>query len=237
MATSTSQTPFLTMTKSFTYRDARELWSNIYHLDSEPPSSSDWTALFNAVWALEGAFLPADTQIESGTGHTPGTPPVLVWEIDAPPTGAGGAQGQWIPGGAEYATPGDTAMWVRWTTDLKNKRGKPIYLRNYYHGAYSWSDKDEVASNQRPPLLALGLAWQNGVQANGRTYRRTGPNHGTPQAHDASVYLTTRTLKRRGKRKKPAVPGSSSSFFDAIEKSLAAKGLITIIEDALAAGA
>jgi len=50
--------------------------------------------------------------------------------------------------------------------------------------------------------LALGLAWQNGLSASGRTYRRTGPNGGSPQNHAVSQYITTRTLKRRGKRKK-----------------------------------
>jgi hypothetical protein len=218
VAHSTSQTPFITITKSFTWRGARELWSNVYHLDSTPPSSTDWHALFIEAWTREYTFLPADVQLETGTGHTPGTPPVLVWEYDQPPTGEGGNPGAFVPTASDHLTPGDVAGWVRWTTDLKNSRGKPIYLRNYYHGIYVEADGNTIAPAQHTLMQELGQAWFNGLVADGRTYRRTGPNHGTPQGYAASTYATTRTLERRGRRKKPAVElqlmgASSDSFF------------------------
>lgn len=217
MATSTSETPFLTINKSMTWRGSREVWSNGYHLDSTPPSSQDWTDLLTAVWQLESAFLAPDVQLEGGTGHEPGTPPVLVWETDAAPVGEGGPPGTFVAGAAYHLTPGDVAGWVRWGTDLKNSRGKPVYLRNYYHGMYVASDGNTIDPIQHSGMLALGQAWQNGVSVGGRTYRRTGPNHGTPQSHAVATYATTRTLERRGKRKKPATElqlmGPSSDSF------------------------
>lgn len=199
---SKSQTAFLTMNKSFTYRDQREIWCNVYHLDVVPPATADWSALFSAVWNLEKAFLPIDVQLEGTTGHEPGEPPVLVWEYDQPPVGEGGSAGSWVPAAQEYATPGDAASWVRWGTDLKNSRGKPVYLRNYFHGVYTTGDSDRIAPGQVTGLGALGAAFQTGITTNGRTYRRTGPNHGSPQNHKVADFITTRTLKRRGKRKK-----------------------------------
>jgi hypothetical protein len=237
MAVSTSQTPFITVTKSFSWRGSREHWSNVYHVDTEPPTAVDWDALLNKIWALEWLFLPADVQIEGGTGHTPGTPPVLVWESDSPPVGEGGIPGAFVPAAGDHLTPGDVAGWVRWTSDLKNKRGKPIYFRNYYHAMYVGADGNTIVASQQANMTELGRSFQAGLVANGRTYRRTGPNHGSPQDHASSIYATTRTLERRGKRKKLQPASSGSGLFDAIEKSLAAKGLITIIEDALAAGA
>jgi len=192
----------LTMRKSFTYRDQREEWVNVYHLDVVPPSSADWSALFSAVWDLEKVFLGIDVQLEGATGHESGEPPVLVWEYDQPPPGEGGSAGSFVPGAQEYGTPGDAAGWVRWGTDLKNTRGKPVYLRNYYHGMFTTGDPDRIAPGQITGLGALGAAFQAGITTGGRTYRRTGPNHGSPQSHKVSDFITTRTLKRRGARKK-----------------------------------
>jgi hypothetical protein len=218
VAHSTSQTPFVTVNKSFTWRGAREIWSNGYHLDSTPPTSADWNDLWLAIWQRESVFLPPDVQLESGTGHTPGTPPVLVWEQDAAPVGEGGPPAQFVPTAAHYLSPGDVAGWVRWGTDLKNSRGKPVYLRNYYHAVYVGADGNTIDPLQHAGMLDLGAAFQNGITVLGRTYRRTGPNHGTPQNHAVSTYATTRTLERRGKRKKPATElqlmgPSSDSFF------------------------
>lgn len=217
MATSTSQTPFLTVNKSFTWRGSREVWSNGYHLDSTPASSQEWGDLLTTVWQREAVFLPVDVQLEGGTGHTPGTPPVLVFESDAAPAGEGGPQGSFVAGAAYHLAPGDVAAWIRWGTDLKNSRGKPVYLRNYYHAVYVASDGNTLDPVQRAGMMDLALGWQNGVTIGGRTYRRTGPNHGTPQSHDVSTWATTRTLERRGKRKKPAVDlqlmGPSSDSF------------------------
>jgi len=203
MATSTSDTAFLTLTKSIPWRGEREHWSNGYHLDIAPSSDADWSALMSYAWNLESAFLAADVQFETATGHLPGTPPVLVWEYDAGTVGEGGTPGTYVPAANEVAQTGDVAGWVRWRTDRKTNRGKPIYLRNYYHGIHTSGSPDAIASTQHNFMLLLGSAWQTGIPANGKTFHRSGPKGGAPQDHTASIYCTTRTLERRGKRKKP----------------------------------
>jgi len=202
VATSTSQTAFATLEKSFTYRGVREHWSNTYHLDQIPPNNADWKTVCDQIWGLEGPMLAADVQIERYLGHAPGTPPVLVFESDIPPSGEGGIAGTFVPDATEFPTPGDAAMWVRWGTTQKTSRGKPIYLRNYYHGAFWKGTHDTVAQRQVTQLNALGLALQTGLSVSGVTYRRAGPRGAVAQNHAAGTFITTRTLKHRGKRKR-----------------------------------
>jgi hypothetical protein len=214
VAHSSSDTAFLTLEKSFTFRGVREIWGNAYHLDIVPRDASDWSTLSGQVWALEAAFLPADVQIETFYGHNPGTPPVLVYEHDQPPPGPGGSGGTYVPGGAQPGCPGDCAMWVRWSTTQKNSLGKPIYLRNYYHGVHSDNTGlDVVASGQKTALQALGTAFTNGITVNGITFRRAGPRGAVAQGSTVGNYITTRTLKHRGKRRAWKVPAGATVQF------------------------
>lgn len=92
-------------------------------------------------------------------------------------------------------------MWCRWKTARTNSRGKPIYLRKYYHGVMvGGSDepgRDEVNHTQRDALqltaeylLAGSAAWPP----------LAGPDGVIPGSIATSRFITTRTLKRRGKR-------------------------------------
>lgn len=206
MATSTSDTAFLTLEKSFSYRGAREHFQNVYHLDIQPPSTADWSALADAVWNIEKGFQTSDVQLEWAYGHNPGTPPTLVWERDYAPVGEGGLPGSLVPAAGDVSCPGDVAAWIRYGTTQKSKLGKPIYLRNYYHSIYHSSGApDTIAANQKAGLESFGTAFVNGFSVNGLTYRRAGPRGAVAQNHVVSQWATTRTLKKRGKRKKTVV--------------------------------
>lgn len=204
MVHSSSDTAILTIEKSTLYRATREHWNNAYHLSLVPTDGAAWNALATAVVALEQPMLSASTQFEKIYGHTPGTPPVLVYEYDYPPTGEGGVAGTFVPSNLEYPCPGDVAFWVRYGTTQKTSLGKPIYLRNYYHDAHTGLTPDTLAVNQASRLTTLATAWVNGISAAGVTYVRAGPRGAIAQNHQNGQFLTTRTLKRRGKRKKPA---------------------------------
>jgi hypothetical protein len=200
VAHSTSQTAFLTIEKSFTYKGAREHWSNAYHLDQVPSSQSQWQALATEVVNFEQAFMPADVQFEHYYGHEPGTPPILVWEFDEAPAGEGGAAGSWVPGPSYPPCPGDAAGWVRYGTTQKNTLGKPIYLRNYYHAIHHDATPDKVSVQQATLMGQLATAWVNGIAAGGTTFRRAGPRGAVAQNHVVGEFITTRTLKHRGRR-------------------------------------
>ena len=92
-------------------------------------------------------------------------------------------------------------MWVRWKTSRYNSRGKPIYLRKYFHGARcdGTSGNDVTFSGQLTALNAFGTKLQDASFISARTIRSR-HNAETLLGHGASAYITTRTLKRRGKR-------------------------------------
>lgn len=200
MAHSTSATAFLTVEKSMTYRGVREHWSNAYHFDQVPPSSAAWDSIRSDIVFAESVFLDADVQFERVYGHEPGTPPILVYEVDYPPTGEGGLAGAYVPQAGEYQAPGDAAGWIRWGTTQKTSLGKPIFLRNYYHAMYVTSNGDQIVQRQHDGMLALGQELQSGVIYGGTTFRRAGPRGAVAQNHAVSTWVTTRTLKHRGRR-------------------------------------
>jgi hypothetical protein len=185
---------------SFTYRGQREIWSTTYHLSSQPPLTADWITLSTAVWNMEKLFLASDVQVEGARGYNAGEPPILVWEDDVSPPGQGGIPGTFVPPGGSNHTPGDAAGWIRYTTTQKTSRGKPIYLRNYYHGMYTDANGDTIVAAQLTAMSNLATQWVTGFSVSGVLYRRAGPRGAIAQGHAQSAYVTTRTLKRRGKR-------------------------------------
>src|SRR5215471_888256 len=217
MATSTSDTAFLTMEKSFTYRGAREHWSNAYHLQEQPVDSTSWSALANRVWDYEKMFLPADCQWERAFGHAPGTPPVLVYEApDIPPVGEGGIAGQFVPVASAHPCPGDAAVYVRYGTTQKSTLGKPIYLWNYYHAVYFDAAAADVQdANQKAALEALAAIVVSGLNVPGATpalYHRAGPRGAVAQNHKVGDFITTRTLKHRGKHHRRLPAGTTITY-------------------------
>lgn len=202
MAQSSSDTAFATLEKSFTYRGAREHWTNSYHVDQVPIDGTTWKALCDAIWLYEKTFMGANVQIERYYGHSPGNPPVLVFEYDFPPTGEGGEAGAFTPIATEFQCPGDSAFWVRWGTTQKTSLGKPIYLRNYYHDVFWAGAPDTVSTRQTGAATTFIQAFQNGLPAGTQTFRRAGPRGAVAQNHAVGPYVTTRTLKSRGQRRR-----------------------------------
>ena len=102
---------------------------------------------------------------------------------------------------------GDTAQWIRWSTDQLTERGKPIYLRSYFHPGYPSSTvgPDQVAASWQTAAQAFGDAWITGYDdGDSVLHHRAGPHGVVGLVATPSEFVTTRTLKRRGKR--PTTP-------------------------------
>jgi len=90
-------------------------------------------------------------------------------------------------------------MWVRWGLDRYNTNGKRVYLRKYFHGGQIHGvNPDTVPAASITGLLAFGNKLMDGTFATSRKICDKDGN--TPIGCAVSQYLTTRTLKRRGKR-------------------------------------
>lgn len=197
----------LTLIKRFNYRgDATEEFSNTYHFSgSIPADDTAWKALADALIAQEKTCYPAVVAVVRAYGYnSDADDATAVWTYDYLAHGATVA-GTLSPGSGQY-TSGDTAVWVRWKTSRLNTKGKSIYLRKYFHqpivAGGTPPSSDAVLTAQVTALNAFGTKLRDGTFLDGRTI--TARAHAdTVTASSASAWVTTRTLKRRGKR-----PGS-----------------------------
>lgn len=196
--------PSLTIVKSFMYRDAPEEWSNTYFMTGDLPSSpASWKTLADAVIAEEKLCYTAGTKVVRAIGHKAGES-VAVWSYDYD-AHSEDVPGTLSPGTGTNQQGGDAAAWIRWSTDQLTSRGKPIYLRSYFHDVWTQSggsDGDTLSTNQAAALLEFGQDWVAGfVDGDGVTHVRAGPHGVVGLVALASTYVTTRTLERRGRRR------------------------------------
>lgn len=192
----------LTVIKKFTYRGVSEEYSNTYHFTgSVPADGTAWRALFDALVTIEKPIYKSDVTVVRGYGYdSDADDAVAVWSVDltvSPETPVAGTHAV----GTSPSSAGDSAVWVRWKTSRLNTKGKAIYLRKYFHPGYQTSaaDGDTIFAAQKTALLALGAKLDDGSFISGRKITARGHDD-TITSHGASSYLTTRTLKRRGKR-------------------------------------
>lgn len=195
-------TPSITLVKRFYYRGAYEEWTNRYHFSgSTPGDAAAWKVLADAVFASEKTCLPAVVELVRAYGYEAGSNGAdAVIEYDIAPLAV-------VPGtlsmtGATY-TPGDVAFWIRWPTPDR-ARGKVVYLRKYLHGALrsltgpGTTLNDAILPAQATAALAHGAKMIDGSLPGAA--KVCGPQGAVAGAPSVSPYLTTRTLKRRGKR-------------------------------------
>lgn len=195
--------PSLTIVKSFTYRGAPEEWSNTFFMTGDVPAdSASWKTLADAVIAEEKLCYTSKTEVVRAIGHDAGES-VAVWDYDYAAHSATVA-GTLTPAAGWEQQGGDAAAWIRWATDLRTSRGKPIYLRSYFHDIYAHvvgDDSDTLDANQSAALLEYGQDWVEGfTDGDSVVHTRAGPHGVVGLTPTVSTYITTRTLERRGKR-------------------------------------
>lgn len=191
----------LVVVKKFPYRGATdEEWSNKYHFRGPPPvTSAEWASLASGFAALEKTLYSSRTKIVRYYGYDSDDPKApAVWSEDLELTGSE------IPGtfvGTDVAMAGDQCGLIEWALDAKSIKGKQIRLYKFIH--------DGQVQTGQPDLMST--AW-NSV-AGTFALAVSGPTGGywgglRSLAHDAptlsagpSLYVTTHTLHRRGKKK------------------------------------
>jgi hypothetical protein len=190
----------LTTIKRFSYRgDPTEEWSNTYHFRDPPPATSAaWKTFADAFIAVERSIWQPSTHLVRAYGYADDSDkPISVWSHDYL------LEGTQVPGTGTFPAPhmaGDQAALMWWRLDHKNSHGKWVYLRKYMHGGSLAGDPADnlettyaAALNQLADGLGQSVSWTHGgIRA------RTGD--WPILAHGVSPFVTTRTLKRRGKR-------------------------------------
>ena len=189
--------PGIITIKTFSYRDAGEEWSNRYHFLGDPPAGpTEWRSLADDFIALEKTVLVTTTHIVRVLCYED-TDSDSVYSYDLAAF-AGIVAGTFaIPGGDELM-PGDVAYTCRWETARRTTTGKPIYLRKFWHGALQHvSDPDKVYGDLEAAVSSFG---DDSMAPSGDWPGIAGPDGVGPDSSRAMDFLTTRTLKRRGRR-------------------------------------
>lgn len=186
--------PSVKVVKEFTYLGDTEEWSNAYHFaPSTPGDAAEWKSLVDAIWAEERKFLSSNVKIAAAYGYEAGNE-VSVFQVDyrePPLTQSAGLLLDANP------APGDAAVWLRWRRDNNSSKGRPVYVRNYYHGVPS-DGADAYKSAAKTAMLAYGEYWLSGDLPGSAV--RCGPQGQAVSTPKAAPFFTTRTLHRRGKR-------------------------------------
>jgi hypothetical protein len=189
----------LTLVKTFTYRgDATEEFSNTYHFKNSPPGDDpSWTVLMNDAVASERNCFPPWVTYARAYGYDSDDPKAHhVFQHDftvpgPPPAGT-------LPEAGNRMA-GDQAACVRWRTARLNSRGKPIYLRKYLHAGFTKATSADELDAAYVTVLNTYASLTNGINVvHGGLRSRT--HDETISAGAAIPFVTTRTLKRRGRR-------------------------------------
>lgn len=191
--------PSVTSIKRFTYRGVPEEWSNTYHFSgTTPANAAAWKTLTDAIAAAEKLCLFPSTNIVRFYGYEAGNDN-SVYQRDmtlAPDAVVPGT----LDASGQIMAPGDTAGTLRWQTPDFTSRGKRIYGRKFWHGVgiSTGTLADNLATSQRLALEVLGAKLIDGTLPG--SFKACGPQGAVFSNPVAGVYVTTRTLKRRGKR-------------------------------------
>jgi hypothetical protein len=190
----------LTIVKRFTYRGNQEEFANEYHLTGAVPAdNAAWKALTDALIVAEKTCYTAGVSVVRAYGYDSDDPHAhAVWTYDYLANTAS-VPGTLTSTSAVIAS-GDQAAWVRWKTSRLNSKGKVIYLRKYFHGGtIGTGTPDYITTAWATALAGLGTKLRDGTFLDARTITARGHTD-VIVGSTAATFITTRTLKRRGKR-------------------------------------
>lgn len=188
--------PGITVVQTFTYRGAPEEWSNKFHFQGDAPSDpAGWRDLADAFIDLwKTTLTDVVTIVRVLCYEDTDDPAVYTYTLAS---FSGNVAGTITTGvSADLLESGDVAALLRWNTGKTSTKGKPIYLFKYLHGVMhasgardTWRDTT-VAGTFASDVMSASGDWPGLADKAGDA----------PVGHLAETYLTTRTLKRRGRR-------------------------------------
>lgn len=191
-------TASITIVKRFTYRGANEEWGNTYHFTGTTPADgAAWNALAQAIWLSERACYTNANSFVKIYGYAPGNEH-SVFQRDFVGEGGALATAGLTVSASDAPMAGDQAAMMR-AYIKQSSKGKKVYVRKYFHGgAVKLANPDQLSTNCTGALTAHAATMLSGSLPGGAKW--AGPQAETASLPVVSPFVTTRTLKRRGKR-------------------------------------
>jgi len=190
--------PGIVTVKRFTFRDRDEEWSNRYHFGGAAPSdAAAWRTFADGLISAERLILRGDTKIVRALCYEDtDNDSVYTYNLALFGGEVTGADPMTPP---DDYMPGDVASWIRWDTGRRTSTGKPIYLRKYFHNAGKKSGTtDQIDDGTKAAMETFAADCVSGLT--GGFVIADSPSGDAVSDPVVSLYLTTRTLKRRGRR-------------------------------------
>jgi hypothetical protein len=192
----------LTLVKEFTYRGKPEEWSNTYHFTGViPGTDAEWRALAVAVMNSEKTCYASTSKLVTAYGYT-GAVVASVYQGDFRVGSDALIPGTLAALSSDNIMAGDQAGWLRGHIGVSIS-GKKVYVRKYFHGGYTTGGApDSLTQATKDAYTAHGQILKGGTLPGPSTW--CAPDSGGIGLTGVSQFVTTRTLKRRGKR--PTAP-------------------------------
>jgi hypothetical protein len=193
----------ITLVKKFTYRgDASEEWSNTYWFTGAPASTQTQAQSFvDDLASHEKTLYLGTVTVEKAYVFSDNAPGAVAAFVVPSLTG-GPITGTMTTGTGTYPA-GDQAAWIRWKTSRRTEKGRPIYLRKYFHGVPSDEDSPTTADNVSPSWATAANAFatllEGGTLGYGKVCGR-GHTDDVLIGHAISTFIGMRQLKKGRKR-------------------------------------
>jgi len=192
--------------QKFQFRGKDEEFSNRYSFkDTAQFDNAAWLQLADDIISNIALCFPATTSFVRAYGYAPNAP---FAEFVHDYSSGTPIAGTWTPPAGQSRCQGDSACFLRLSSDLFTTRGKRIYKRCYYHDVYDngTTEFDRLSQAQQALFTTFAGKLIDGTISPRFVVclPRGDVPGGTLHSPHVDQWLTTRTLKRRGKRKKDA---------------------------------